>query len=514
MKYQRSILSAMSSRMIRSWGPWLLVLLSLAVTGCERMYFREAAVPTDPPRYALQTWPYREYWTGVVFNGEKIGLTHLVILPAPVDGREDRYELRSEALLAFHFLGLSKQVTLKARDWVSSDLRLERFVYDYDLDGNKLKLTGVVQNGQLVVERETAGKLTSDTLPLTETVYPTSAIALYPSLHGLEPGRAYRYRVYDGERQELATVSQAIETYQESDLYEGRAYRVESELSGQRSTMWINDRAEPVLERAWRGLLFSTLETERQAKGYLARASVNKRDVLVEFSRVRANVPLPEPRGVSTMQVVLRELPESFVVPSDSWQRCASEPDGTRCSIQRADASGTVGGTAEPGAVLESYLTPSVTVESADPGAQATARGIVGDAPEPIARIRRLVGWIQENVDQAPVDVFSSSDVLRGRKAECQGLTWLYAAFARGLGIPTRVVNGLVYSKELDGFLYHAWAESHVGSGWLPVDPTFGQVGVDATHIKLIEGDRLADLLPLTDIVGRIQLKILSVEPN
>ena len=492
--------------------PWLLVLLSLTATGCERMYFREAAAPTESPRYALQAWPYREYWTGVVFNGEKIGLTHLAILPA--EGRAGGYELRSEALLAFHFLGLSKQVTLKARDWVADDLRLERFAYDYDLDGNKLKLTGAVQDGQLVVEKETAGKITSDTLPLTEAVYPTSAITLYPPLHGLEAGRAYRYRVYDGQRQELAVVSQAIEAYQESDLYEGRAYRVETELGGQQSTMWINDRAEPVLERAWRGLLFSTLETERQAKGYLARASVNKRDVLVEFSRVRANVPLPEPRAVSTMEVLLQQLPEAFAVPSDGGQQCEQAERDTRCTIRRTDPSAADGGATSIGETPASYLHPSATVESADPTTRTTARTIVAEAPDALARIQRLVSWIQDNVDQSPVDVFSSSAVLQGRKAECQGLTWLYAAFARSLEIPTRVVNGLVYSKELEGFLYHAWAESRVGSGWLPVDPTFGQVGVDATHIKLIEGDRPADLLPLTDIVGRVQLKILSVEPR
>lgn len=491
---------------------WLLLPVLIVATGCERMYFREAAVPGAPARHALAAWPYRDVWTGVVFNGEKIGLTHLALMPA--EGGQGGYELRSEALLAFHFLGLSKQVTLKARDWVGDDLRLARFAYDYDLDGNSLKLTGAVQDGQLVVDRETAGKVARETIPLTGTIYPTSAIGLVPPLQGLAVGRQYRYRVYDGQRQELAEVSQTIEAYQESDLYEGRAYRIETELGGQQSTLWINDKAEPVLERAWRGLLFSTLETERQARGYLAQASVNKRDVLLEFSLVRANVPVPRPRDVTSMQVLLQELPASFAVPSDAGQQCERVERETRCTIQKA-APSSMSREAEPGGeALATYVQPTAAVESADPGTQTTARAIVAEAPDPLTRVERLVRWIQENVDQAPVDVFSSSDVLRTRKAECQGLTWLYAAFARSLGIPTRIVNGLVYSKDLEGFLYHAWAESHVGAGWLPVDPTFGQVGADATHIKLVEGERPTDLLPLTDIVGRIQLKILSIEPS
>jgi transglutaminase-like putative cysteine protease len=159
---------------------------------------------------------------------------------------------------------------------------------------------------------------------------------------------------------------------------------------------------------------------------------------------------------------------------------------------------------------LSPYLNPTATIDSQDPKIQKTAKDIVGTSTEPVSQIRRLIEWIQEHVEQVPVDVFASLQVLEGRKAECQGLTWLYTAFARSLGIPTRVTNGLVYSQELEGFLYHTWAESYVGAGWLPVDPTFSQIGVDATHIKLLDGDRLADLLPLVDIVGKIRMEILS----
>ena len=126
--------------------------------------------------------------------------------------------------------------------------------------------------------------------------------------------------------------------------------------------------------------------------------------------------------------------------------------------------------------------------------------------------INRLVGWIQANIQKSPVDVFSALDVLETKKAECQGHAYLYTAFARALGIPTRVVNGLAYSEELKGFLYHSWNESLIGGTWLSVDPTFGQVGVDATHIKLLEGESTAELMPLVDIVGRIRATILSLE--
>lgn len=490
-----------------------LALILLLLPGCASFYFRDVQ-PPPAPRYTLRTWPYQDYWTGVIFNGEKIGLTHLALLPAEDPGGS--YELRSEALLAFRFLGLSKRVTLKARDWVRDDLRLVRFAYDYELDGHRLRLSGSVEPGQLLVERVTGEKAFREILPLPagEPVYPASALALYPTLYGLVVGQGYRYLVYDGQRQELAPVVQTVTAYQESDLYEGGAFAVQTSMGGQDSTTWINARGKPLLEMAWHGILISTLESERQAKSYLARASVNKSEVLLEYSRIRTNGPLPRPREVTTLRVAVRGVPSTFTVPSDHLQECRRDHGATDhrvvCLIRAAGPPSEAHRAGEPADDLARYLAPAPAIQSDDPRIRTTAQEIVGSEPEPDSQVHRLVAWIQDNVTQTPVDVFSALDVLNGRKAECQGLTWLYASFARSLGIPTRVTNGLVYSAELEGFFYHTWAESHVDGAWLPVDPTFAQVGVDATHIKLLDGDRPADLLPLVDLVGKIQVEILS----
>ncbi len=509
-----SIVTGGRKRFLRA--AWLLLLCLLPTAGCARWYFREApAPPQPPPRYSLQAWPYREYWTGVIFNGEKIGLTHLALVPPGKAG--GRFELRSEALLAFHFLGLSKRVTLKSRDWVSDDLRLERFAHEYDLDGSILKLSGKVEQGRLLVEREAGGQTSRETVPLAEALYPTSALALYPALTGLEVGKQYAYQVYDGQRQQLALVSQSIEAYQESDLYAGRAFQIVTTMDGQEATTWLNERGEPVLEMAWHGLLISTLEGEQQAKAYLAQASLNKRDVLVEFSRVRTTVPLPHPRKVRTLRVALQGLPETFAMPSDRLQQCGRDQqkvETIECLISSVEppATGLLPDT--PQTELTPYLQPTAAIDSQHQLIRSTAQDIVGAGSDQVAQIRSLVDWLQREIAQQPVDVFSSLDVLKGRKAECQGLTLLYAAFARSRGIPTKVTNGLVYSQELGGFLYHTWAESYVNGGWLPVDPTFGQIGVDATHIKLLEGERPADLMPLVDIVGKVRIEVLSFQPS
>jgi transglutaminase-like putative cysteine protease len=508
---QRSITRAQGRLVIT------LLLLALPLTaGCARWYFREAPPPPQPPtRHSLQAWPYHEYWTGVVFNGEKVGLTHLALIPPGAAGGQ--YELRSEALLAFHFLGFTKHVTLKAQDWVADDLRLERFVHEYDLDGNKMTLAGRVENGRLLVEREAGGRASQETISVAEALYPTSAMVLYPTWQGLEVGRQYAYQVYNGQRQQVARVSQSVEAYQESDLYVGRAFQIVTTMDGQEQTTWLNERGEPVLEMAWKGILISTLESEQQAKAYLAQASLNKRDVLVEFSRVRTNRPLPHPQAVRMLHIVIEGLPDTFPVPLDHWQQCGRDRQmkgRVECVLRSAEPPSPAPPPDALNQALQPYVEPTASIDSRHPLVLKTARDIVGSNADQVVAIRSLVAWLRQEIEQTPVDVFSSLEVLQGRKAECQGVTLLYAAFARSLGIPTKVANGLVYSQELGGFLYHTWAESYVNGGWLPVDPTFGQVGVDATHIKLLEGERLADLLPLADIVGRVRIEILSSQPS
>ena len=69
-----------------------------------------------------------------------------------------------------------------------------------------------------------------------------------------------------------------------------------------------------------------------------------------------------------------------------------------------------------------------------------------------------------------------------------------------------------MYSQVAHGFLYHTWAESLVEEGWTAVDPTFGQMSADATHLKLVEGESLADLTPIIGLMGQLKAQIERVE--
>ena len=160
---------------------------------CTSLYFGGAGTaPQPPPQYRLAAWPDRESWAGIGFNGEKIGFSHLVVSPAADAPR--RFEIRSDAAFVLRFAGFEKRVSLKSYDLVGDDLGLERFRYDYSIDGNALALSGERRGDALEVVIARDASQDRQNLPVRGPVYPRSAIGLYPVLHGLAEGREYRLR--------------------------------------------------------------------------------------------------------------------------------------------------------------------------------------------------------------------------------------------------------------------------------------------------------------------------------
>jgi transglutaminase-like putative cysteine protease len=274
-------------------------------------------------------------------------------------------------------------------------------------------------------------------------------------------------------------------------------------MLGLHSTTWIDARGLPLLELGMNGVIVSALEEERVAKSYLTSAAVNKDEAILSWSLIKTPLPLPDPRHAQFTRFTLVKAGGGSEPPVDSRQTCSGPMRELVCQI---DASRT---TAEHGDGPAALL-PSATVQSRDPIVRKLAQTIAGQRPSTEEKIDLVLSWLDRNIAKEAIDTFSALDVLDARRAECQGHAYLYAALMRALDVPTRVVNGLVYSPEFGGFLYHTWAESLTDGGWRAVDPTFGQSRADATHIALVRGETLSDLTPLVDWVGNTRIKVLE----
>jgi hypothetical protein len=143
------------------------------------------------------------------------------------------------------------------------------------------------------------------------------------------------------------------------------------------------------------------------------------------------------------------------------------------------------------------------------------ARELAGPFQERLPAVRKLNNWVFETLVKTPVmGVPNALEVLRIRQGDCNEHTALMVALARAAGIPARIAAGVVYSDrvaETGAFYYHAWPEVYMGEegGWIPVDPTFGQVPADATHVKIVEGD-LGRQIEIMGVMGRLGFKLIK----
>ena len=76
-------------------------------------------------------------------------------------------------------------------------------------------------------------------------------------------------------------------------------------------------------------------------------------------------------------------------------------------------------------------------------------------------------------------------------EGDCSEYSVLLAALCRAVGIPARIVFGLVYigAPEAGGpaFGYHFWTQAWIGNRWVGLDATAGWGKTTAGHIRLAD---------------------------
>ncbi|MCK5528351.1 MAG: transglutaminase domain-containing protein, partial [Kiritimatiellae bacterium] len=156
---------------------------------------------------------------------------------------------------------------------------------------------------------------------------------------------------------------------------------------------------------------------------------------------------------------------------------------------------------------VQEFLESSIYIQSDDKNIMAKAKSIIGSEENSMKVALAICDWVNENMDKTPaISVPSAREILKVMSGDCNEHTYLFAALARSVGLPTKVTVGIVYNKGF--FYYHAWPAVYVGR-WVEMDPTFGQHAVDVTHIKLLEGE-LQEQMKLMGVIGRISIVVNS----
>ncbi|TWJ18856.1 transglutaminase-like domain-containing protein [Geobacter argillaceus] len=474
--------------------PGLLLFVLIVLTGIPCLAGPKGVTP-------LTTVPVGERWFAISMGGERVGFARL-----QVEERPDGYWIASDSSARMVVLGFTREASAREEYLVNRDLTLRSFSVEQVIDKSPMKLRGKVEAKGVRVTVETADGTKEKLLKAKAALYPPPVLNLYPMMKGVVPGRKYRLQMLDVESVKVKDVSvEAVALEKGADG--GELIHLRNDLySLVDNDIWLDKSGNTVRESVRDGLILTVAEEREDARRALLDAAVSRRDFALDYSLIRLSRPIERPAELKRLVVLLTGVPEGMTLPDGGGQQFRREGGSLAVTVIPSSFR------PEPGDPLpdggRSHLQGTLRIIPDHQEIRATAARIVAAAGSPAEKITLLTSWVAKTIGESVSDSQSPVETLEKRTGNCQAHARLYASLARSAGIPTRFVSGLVYLPG-KGFLYHSWAESYAGQ-WVAVDPTFGQVPADATHIKLAEGDGPDDMAVIAGLVGRLGVTVVE----
>ena len=113
-------------------------------------------------------------------------------------------------------------------------------------------------------------------------------------------------------------------------------------MMGQDVETWINPKGEAVFELGMKGVLITYRESEAEARRYLSEASLNKKDLILDFSVVKTENPLACPREAAFLEISLTGIAGELPLlqgPGQEAVQNAKDPESIIYRIRRNPGS-------------------------------------------------------------------------------------------------------------------------------------------------------------------------------
>ena len=237
--------------------------------------------------------------------------------------------------------------------------------------------------------------------------------------------------------------------------------------------------------------LFGSSISHRRFEDGAAKPKLSSSSIV---EQVMVKSPVRFPRSARNGKIRYRfKFPDEirFSPPTTGEQNVTENADGFTLDI----CEGCGGGLSTDPAYLESALEAGFWLQSDHEKILRFSKYIGGKSiseAEKMNRIARKGREYSNELDYA--GHFSALEALEKRSGDCTESAVLLAALGRSMGIPTRVVSGLVYSRERyhgvsHSFMPHSWTIAYVDGSWQSFDLALD--GFDSTHIafNISDGD-------------------------
>jgi transglutaminase-like putative cysteine protease len=476
-----------------TWVPTMVILAQRScVAGASN------SLATDLARYGTSA-----EWRGVYYRNEKIGFT-----VSQTIATDTGFELQEDGRLQMSLLGARNVVSIRTRARVDRDFAVRTFEFSLDPGTGGTTVRGELAGRRLHLTVSTGSGTNEEDRDLADTPVLPLNLARRLADAGLVPGAHYAWTIFDPATLGSSPITIDVAGRELVSVSRRRlpAFRVGVTYAGLKTTSWITDTGEVVLERSPIG--FETVR-ETPAEAQMMAVPFNVRNDLLSASAIvpTGRLQIDEPRDVRRLKLRLSGAEVDWTDVAGVGQSVEGDV------VEIRDPRSLQPSAADPD--VSRYLSPESLIESTAPEiiseAQNATRNLTGDR----ARAERLTRHVNAILEKKPtVSIPSAREVLRTRVGDCNEHTVLYVAMARAIGIPARIAVGLVSVH--GAFYYHAWPEVYLADSrtrglWLPVDPTLNEFPADATHLRLARG-ALAQQARILPLIGQLRIDVLDLE--
>jgi len=476
----------------------------------------------------------QESWDAVYLGGSKIGYVHVFVESVRDRGRE------------YLRVRIDIEQRLKRRE----DVAVTKLMYGTieTLDGQVLKLDtrtqvgnqdlrvhGNVIDGEMKLIIDSGGPEQSQTIPWSSEVRgpyaPEQSMARKP----LKEHETRSLRMFIPVMNKVADVQLRAQTIQPVLLGDGsqRALLRIDQIT------FVDGKPQPEYDaRVYVDAEGQVLKSEQDVMGGIVMYRTTKENAMspagpVQFDlildtvvKVSRRIPNPDQTRHVKYRVTLKDSNPAEVIPNDRRQTIVPDASKTTAALEIKTAglttaaleiktAGVLDGAPSQEEAAPEYSRANALVTSGDTRVKSLAERATRGVVDPWEKATRINHWVHGNVKNKNFkNAFAAANaVARNLSGDCTEHSVLAAAMDRAVGIPSRVVVGLIYVDDLEGFGYHMWNEVFVNHRWVALDPSWDQTNVDAVHIKLSDSSLdgvspFEAFLPLVRVMGR-----LGIEP-
>jgi hypothetical protein len=448
-----------------------------------------------------------QHWYEFSFHGKKVGFLQMSDKESTLNGQAAHHAYRrSVVMVRRQAHNIRIEATTDA--WSTPAGTPLKFIHRRLENEAERLITGAKKGASFIITHKTGKDESHKKILLTDKTYLSSSLD-FLFKRKLAPGKTWSGKVIVEEDGELRDFSLKIIEKKANGVFV-----LESVVAGIVSREWIaadGTTLKTVVQRL--GAQFIKTDRARALK-------FDQTEDIFSAARLSSNAILPAGQRLTSLNVRLTgRLGTKPTLIDDSRQEIGKS---TKNSVQVKIKVSTP--PLRPAKLpirnkrLSSYLAETPYESLSDPQLVAQATALKGKQRNSWTVAKKINDFVHQHIENKSLAhaFATASEAMAAKEGDCTEHAVLFSALAKIVGLPTKLITGLVYVGGPEGiFGYHQWVEVWLGDRWVAMDPTFGQNVADPTHIKFTEGLSDAEGLrqagvAAAELFGNIKLEVLE----